>query len=398
MSLTLEAIDFLASEVGQNLLLRLAGEDLSDKQTLPLLTQLRREYSPEQASAALEMARLRVKAVEKFGDDARRMFFTREALEQASDPLVRRYRAGYFAGLRVVDAGCGIGADALTMAQAGADVTGLDLDAVRVAIARYNAAALGLSAKFEVADVRDGLPEAEAIFFDPARRDAQGKRIYSVDHYQPPLSLIQTWNVPRIAVKLSPGLALAQVERYGGQVEFISVDGDLKEAVLWVGFDPTTAQELRATLLTESGVYHWEPSETPAESRLGEPRGWLIEPDAALLRAGLVADAALAWDAYQLDETIAYLTADTLPDTPWMRGWRVRDWLPFNLKKLRTYLRERNIGTVTVKKRGSAITPEELIAGLKLKGDGSCTLVLTRLRGAPVVLICEDAFGTIGKH
>ncbi|MBC7870509.1 MAG: SAM-dependent methyltransferase, partial [Chitinophagaceae bacterium] len=64
--------------------------------------------------------------------------------------------------------------------------------------------------------------------------------------------------------------------------------------------------------------------------------------------------------------------------------------MPFNLKKQRAYLRERNVGTVTVKKRGSALTPEGLIADLKLKGDETRTLVLTRCAGRPIVMICSD--------
>jgi hypothetical protein len=116
----------------------------------------------------------------------------------------------------------------------------------------------------------------------------------------------------------------------------------------------------------------------------------LIEPDSALIRAGLVQHAALAWGAHQLDDTIAYLTHQSRPDTPWARAWRIMDAMPFNLKKLRAYLSEHGVGKVTVKKRGHAMTPEELIAGLKLKGRESRTLVLTRYAGVPYVLICAD--------
>ena len=378
-------LDFLSSPPGARLLDRLAAEDLSDARTLALLTSLRREVTSEQAGAALELARLRQKAVDKFGADAARLFFTRAALEQASDPLVRRYRAEGVNGRGVVDACCGIGADTLAFASAGADVTGLDLDPVRVAMARLNATALGLTARFEVADVRDGLPDADFVFYDPARRDEQGRRIHHVEHYQPPLSLVRGWGQREIAVKLSPGVDLAQVEPYGGAVEFISVGGDLKEATLRLG----AGTGLAATLLVGDAVYHWAAGE-PVEASLDEPRGWLVEPDPALLRAGVVADVARTFGGAQLDSTIAYFTTDTRPDSPWLRAWRVLDWLPFNLKQLRAYLRERGVGTVTVKKRGSAVTPETLIPQLKLKGDQSRTLALTRCRGRQIVIICAD--------
>lgn len=385
MALTVDEVWFLASAAGEALLARLAGEDLSEANTLRLLTALRREVDATQAGVALALARLRQKAVDKFGADAGRMFFTADALEQASDARVRTYRAGAAAGLTVVDAGCGIGADSLAMAAQGADVLGLDVDPVRVAMARLNAAALGLTARFEVADVRAGLPSSQMAFFDPARRDERGRRLHHVEQYAPPLSTVRGWTQAQIVVKLSPGVDLTQVEPYGGLVEFISVDGDLKEATLWLG----RATGRQATLLSGDGVLHWR-ADAPVDAPLSEPRGWLLEPDAALLRAGLVTDAAVAWNAAQLDESIAYLTADEHPQTPWARAWRVEDWFPFGVKSLRAYLRERQVGRVTVKKRGTAVTPDSLLPQLRLKGDEAKTIVLTRCRGKQIVIVCEE--------
>lgn len=369
---------------------RLAVEDLSEANTLALLTRLRRDYDSDQARAALTMAQLRRKAEAKFGADAARMYFIPDALEQASDPRISRYRAQAAAGLRVVDAGCGIGADSLALARAVADVLGLDSDPLRIVMARLNASALGLSARFEVADIRDGLPPADFAFFDPARRDADGRRIFRVEDYQPPLSIVRQWDVPRIAVKLSPGVDLNELRGYNGSVEFISVEGDLKEAVLWLGFDRPA---LQAVLIAGDDVHLWPQPKKMPEAPIREPQGWLIEPDPALLRAGVVQDVAVAFDGAMLDETIAYFTTATRPDSVWLRGWQILDWMPFHLKRLRAYLRERNIGRVTVKKRGVAMTPEELTAQLKLRGAGSCTLVLTRYQDQPIVMICADYSG-----
>lgn len=387
MTITLPDIQFLASETGQRLLERLGAEDLSEANTLHLLTLLRRDFSPEQARAGLEMARLRSKASEKFGDAAQRLFFTRQALEQASHPAVRTYRAARIAEQNhlLVDACCGIGADALAFAQADMKIIGLDIDPLRIELARYNAQALGLNARFEVADVREELPQAEVIFFDPGRRDDQDKRIFSVEAYQPPLSTVHHWQARQIVVKLSPGVDLAQLSAYPGEVEFISVEGDLKEAVLWLGRGRAGR---RATLLTGGEVHAWNQA-NPATVPTVEPRSWLVEPDPALIRAGLVQGAASRFKGTLLDETIAYFTTDEHPRSVWVRAWQILDWMPFQLKRLRGYLRERNIGRVTVKKRGSAITPEELIPQLKLKGDNECVLVLTRYRGRPIVIVCS---------
>lgn len=386
MSLSLADLDFLTTDAGVRFLDQLRDEDLSPSNTLSLLTRLRRDYPAEQSRAALSLAQTRLKAVDKFGDDAGRMFFTADALQQASHPLVRRYRAQVAQGVSVVDVGCGIGADSLALAGAGGAVLGLDIDPVRVAMARLNGAALGLPARFEVADVHQGLPPSDLVFFDPARRDENGKRIFHVERYQPPLSLLRDWAAPQIMVKLSPGVNLAQLLPYGGGVEFISVNGDLKEAVLWLGFERVP---MMATLLTADEALHWPLPAVMPTVALAEPRGWLVEPDPSLLRAGLVQAVAAAFDGTMLDETIAYFTTEIRPESPWLRSWRILDWMPFHLKRLRAYLRQRGVGQVTVKKRGMAMTPDELIGRLKLKGDAARTLVLTRYQGQPVVLICE---------
>ena len=247
---TLDDLTFLTSTAGESLLALLATEDLSDRNTLALLTRLRKTYTGEQAGAAVTMARLRAKGAGKFGADAARMFFTDDALQQASNPLVRDYRAQKTVGISVLDVCCGIGADSLAFAKNGTQVIGLDIDPVRVALARLNAESLGLgNTRFEVGDVRQGIPdEDDTIFFDPARRDGQGRRIFDVERYIPPLSLVRGWRKGRIVVKLSPGVDLTQLKEYGGCVEFISVSGELKESVLWL--DSTTSTTI-ATLLTD---------------------------------------------------------------------------------------------------------------------------------------------------
>src|SRR3954469_8193483 len=69
---------------------------------------LRKRHPPELAKAALETAILRIKARDKFAL-ADRMYFTREALEQATGEIVARHRARRFAHFQcVADLCCGI--------------------------------------------------------------------------------------------------------------------------------------------------------------------------------------------------------------------------------------------------------------------------------------------------
>ncbi len=393
--LNLRTLNFLTGSHGQSTLERLAGEDLSDANTLPLLDSLRRELPPEQACAALTLARLRVRAASKFSR-SHAMFFTPDALEQATAEPVSRWRARRFGDYHLLaDLGCGIGGDTLALAALpGATVIGIDRDLLRLRMAGANSAAYGQAARFVQGDLCDPLPLAgvEAAFFDPGRR-AGSRRLFSVRDYIPPLDVIAGWSFAALAVKLSPGIDLAELGAYtaqGAGIEFVSMGGALKEAVLWcgeAGFAGRCASRVKPSGAGET----LRPQGAPPPP-LSAPRAYLVEPDPAIIRAGLLGELTehLGVALYRLDDSIAYLTGDALVHTPWARFWSIRDWMPFNLKRLRAALRARGIRHVTVKKRGSPLTPEGLIRKLKLAhGDGEAVIVLTQVNGQHTALICD---------
>lgn len=361
---------------------------------------LSRHYPIELSRLALEIAILQRQALAKFPETiAQRTYWNRQALEQASSYAVSTYRAARYRGYPgVADLGCSAGGDALALAEV-TPVTGVDLDGSRLALAQANLAALGLSsqAHWLQADLLAGLPFAAgslALFFDPARR-AAGRRIYSVKAYQPPLEIISGWleHFPALGVKLSPGVELNEIQQYPAELEFISLRGELKEAVLWFG--PLQTTHRRATLLPGGDTLHAASAQAAQTSLpLSDPRQYLYEPDPAVLRAGLVAALGEQIQASQLDPDIAYLTSDQLHATPFARSWEVFDWLPFQLKRLRQYLRQHGIGHLVVKKRGSPLEPERLIRDLRLEGNNQAVLFLTHLRGKPIVILANELVPT----
>ncbi len=356
---------------------------------------LSRRYPAELARLAIELVILQREAVAKFPEPiAQVTYWTREALEQASSYAVSTYRAARYQDYPLVaDLGCSAGGDALALAGV-SSVLGLDRDAERIHLAQANLTALGLAgrAQWLQADLRASLPFSAgdmALFFDPARR-AAGRRIYSVKAYQPPLDVISGWleHFPALGVKLSPGVDRQELRDYPAEIEFISLRGELKEAVLWFGPLQTTGQ--RATLLPGPHTLHANAAEFPlAALPLTDPGTYLYEPDPAVLRAGLVAALGMQIQAAQLDPDIAYLTAEHLQATPFARAWRVTDWMPFQLKRLRQFLRQRGIGHLVVKKRGSPLEPEKLIHDLRLEGENQAVLFLTHLRGKPIAILAD---------
>ncbi|MFJ5776706.1 methyltransferase domain-containing protein [Streptomyces sp. NPDC093094] len=366
--------------------------DTDPARELAVATRLRREHPAELVSAALGQARLRQRAAAKFAaEDAGRMFFTPHGVEQSTRASVAAYRAERFRELgvtSVADLCCGIGGDALALARAGIRVLAVDRDPLTARVARANAEALGLAELIEVreADVTEiDTAPYDAVFVDPARRGGRG-RIFDPEAYSPPLSwAVQAAGKARYAaLKIAPGVPHEAIPAEAG-AEWISDGGDVKEAVLWFGTEPGS---VRATLLPGPRTLHGTGLPDPRVRPVGR---YLYEPDGAVVRAHLVAEVAEALDGGLVDETIAYVTCDELRPTPYATAYEITDRLPFNLKKLKALLRERGVGILTVKKRGSAVEPEELRRKVKPQGPNAATVFLTRVAGAPTMLIGHPA-------
>ena len=345
--------------------------------------RLAKAFPVDLSRAALDTVLLREKARPKFARAAE-MYFSREALEMASGEVVASHRAKRFAAFpTVADLCCGIGGDALALAAAGRRVVGVDTDALRLRMAAANLAVHGLAGRFVCADVLTAeLPPFDAAFADPGRRPG-GKRTLSTDRYEPPVSALVSRFGPGfpLGVKVAPGVPRDELPRFDAEAEFLAVQGELKECVLWFG--PLRTAGVRATVLpgghSLTGV--------PGPAAVGPPGAFVYDTSPAVSRSGLVRVLAEALHARQLDPDIALLTADTPTPTPFATPYRVEEVLPFHVKRLTGWLRERGVGRVTVLKRGSTVDSDELTAKLKLRGDGHRELILTRCGGKPAVVV-----------
>jgi hypothetical protein len=377
--------------------LRLAGRLIAEGvDLLPGLARLRAEVGADHAGPAWELARLRARARPVFGADADVLFFTADTLEQAGRPeLAARRAARLLAGgaPSVADLGCASGTDTVALARAGAAVLAVDRDPVARALTAANVAALGLADQVQVIDadvvalVHEGVPGCTAATLDPARR-AGGRRQLDPDRWSPPWPTVAALlaRVPASVAKVAPGLDHDRVPP-GIEAEWVSAGGSIVEALLWGAGVAQTWR--RATLVRDGAVLELTADAAPGLAPVGPVRAWLHEPDPAVIRSGLVATVAAGLDATLIDPTIAYLSSDGRADSPWVSSYRVVEVLPFNLKKLKALLRARGVGRVVVKKRGSPIEPETLARQLRGPGSGSAVVVVTRVAGAPTVLVCD---------
>ena len=380
----------LASPEGQALLAELAGTAGEDP--VALAARLRRAgHDPALAALATTQSRLRARAAVKFGTRSGELLFTAAGAEQATRAVVAAEHARRFAAAgvrRVADLGCGVGADSLAFLDAGMEVLPVDADPATVAVASYN-----LGREVRCADVTagvvDGLGPRDGAWFDPARRTSGGRRLFDPEATSPPLSFVldTAARIPATGAKLAPGLPHGLVPT-GAEAQWTSVDGEVVECALWCGPLARPGMVRSARVVRGSAVHEINDVDLPvaAAGPVGE---FLHEPDGAVIRSGLVARVAADLDGRLLDETIAYVTTDSSQGSPFTRAFRVLEVLPFGLKPLRARLRALDVGTLTVKKRGTAVDPDQFRKQLALKGSRTATIVLTRIAGKQSVLVVE---------
>ncbi|MGP7959798.1 THUMP-like domain-containing protein [Sanguibacter sp. A247] len=368
---------------------------------------------PDLVAAVLTQSRLRTKARDKFGEFADGMLFTPGGLEQATRlPVAARHAQRYLtAGVtKVADLTCGLGADSMTFAASGLRVLAVDRDEETAALATVNLR------HFPEAEVRlgDGLQielaaeGIDGIYADPARRTGTGTRVFDPRAYAPPLDEVWALRdvVPAVGIKVGPGIPHAGLPS-DAEAQWVSLDGHVLEAGLWFG--PLAEGPGRSVLVLRTradgsvSARALPPVLTDDDVEVGPVGSYLFEPDGAAVRAGRVATVARELGGRLLDPTIAYITTETISpgwadaaaagDATLATGYRVLDTMPFSLKRLKAYLREREVGRLTIKKRGTAVVPETLRKQLALHGPHEGHIVLTRVAGAQTILVVEPLMG-----
>jgi hypothetical protein len=366
-----------------------AATDLgpTESTVLNCLDRLRKSFDPDLARAAVETVLLRERAKAKFARAAE-MFFTREALEQSSGEVISAYRAKRFAPYDgVADLACGIGGDAIALGLAGRKVIAVEADPVRAAIAVENLRVNGVAAEVRIADVlTTDLSSLTAAFCDPGRR-VGGRRVLDLADYEPPPKAVCGRFPPGfpLAFKLAPGVPLDPVLEFGGEVEFVSAHGELKECVLWLG--PFATAGRRATVLPGGDTLAADAK--PGLAEITPIGRYLYDPDPTTVRAGLDDLLAEKLGLTRFDPSVAGLTGDAEITSPFVTGYRVEEVLPLHVKKVGVWLKTRGIGRVTPVKRGVDVDTDAVLKVWKLSGDEHRTVIFTRENGRVVAVVGE---------
>ena len=399
MRFTTDDVDYLRSEPGDAALAAVAELELTDATRLADIAAVRARFG-DRAPVLVETTLLRRRAGDKLGElgpdfQVSNWLFTDEALQQATAAPVALRRAGRLAGgpegpdVVVHDATCSIGTELAALHRFGVRAVGSDIDPLRLAMARHN---LGAAADLCRADALHPVTRDAVVVVDPARR-LGGRRRSRLDEHRPTLAeLIDAYRGRDLVVKCAPGIDFGQVRRLGfdGEIEVTSYQGSVREACLWSAGLAQPGVRRRASVLDRGEqITDTEPDECPVR-----PAGrWIVDPDGAVVRAGLVRHYGARHGLWQLDPDIAYLSGDRLPSG--VRGFEVLEQLAFDERRLRQALAALDCGALEILVRGVRVDPDALRRRLRPRGDRPLSVVITRIgsraAGHATAFVCRPS-------
>ncbi|GAS95085.1 SAM-dependent methyltransferase [Mycolicibacterium canariasense] len=380
----LDDVAYLRGDQGRAALAEVGRYRLTEASRVADIASARTRFG-DRTAVLVETVLLRRRAAAKFVDPAG-WLFTDEALQQCTAEPVARHRAARLAGRRVHDVTCSVGAELAALRDTTAVLLGSDLDPVRLAMARSNVAGVQLCR----ADALVPVTRDTVVVADPARRSA-GRRRFDPRDYTPALDLLlEVYRGRDLVVKCAPGIDFGQLGELGfhGEIEVCSLGGSVREACLWSAGLATA--ERRATLLDRGEQVT---DADPDDCAVAPAGRWIVDPDGAVVRAGLVRQYGTRHGLWQLDPDIAYLSGDELPDG--VRGFEVLAEIGFDEKRLRRELSARDAGAVEILVRGVDVDPDALRRRLKPRGAERFSVVITRIgTGAAsraVAFICRPS-------
>jgi hypothetical protein len=372
LNFSLDDVAYLTSDEGSAASAVVAALPLTDR--ISEIAALRTQFG-DRTPVLVETVLLRRRAAAKLSElpGTGDWLFTDEALQQASAAPVALHRSTRLSGNVIHDVTCSIGTELAALRGSAARVVGSDVDPVRLAMARHN---LGATVDLCRADALHPVTRDTVVLADPARRSG-GRRRFNPRDYQPALDqLFDVYIGRNLVVKSAPGIDFDAVTRLGfdGEIEVTSYRGSVREACLWSAGLAEPGVRRRASILDRGDqVTDAEPDDCPVR-----PAGrWIVDPDGAVVRAGLVRHYAARHGLWQLDPNIAYLSGDELP--PGVRGFEVLEQLPFDERRLRQALSALDCGALEILVRGVDADPDALRRRLGLRGSRSLTVVITRL-------------------
>ncbi|ASJ17082.1 methyltransferase [Thermococcus chitonophagus] len=245
----------------------------------------------EEFKLALEVARARIKAKDKFSRTD--LWFDLEGLRYATHEVVANYRGRRLKeqGVEsIADVSCGVGIQLIFFAKHGIRAVGVDIDPLKIEFAKRNAEKYGVNIEFLVGDsLSPDIVEkidAELIFSDPARPPEVPERNLE-DLLPSPLKVYEAYREKTEAFifDLPPQIRREKVP-WKGEFEYIDLYGHVNRLTFYT--EPLAKAERSAVILPQGARLESNPNLENIVEEAETPGKYLYEIPQAIDYADLI--------------------------------------------------------------------------------------------------------------
>lgn len=315
----------------------------------------------------------------------------------------------------VIDLTAGLGIDVFHIAEKVKKVTAVEIDPLRAEALRHNASALGLdNVEVICGDCREIISSAthsyDAAFIDPARRGADGGRVFALADCAPDVVSLQKDILKisrRLVVKMSPMLDVTHTMRElptSFAIQAIGTATECKELVAIAGREVPGEKVLSAVTMSPEGANEvstilngdYSVHETYG---LPMPGDALVEPYPAVMKLGVYADLCVKFNLTKIapNTQLYFINSDDAESHDLAaigRKEKILEVLPYKSKEIKRF--KSRYPKASVGCRNFTIQAEALRGKLGVKEGGDIRVVgVTDSKGQPWLIVAT--FQTFGR-
>jgi len=363
--------------------------------TLPILEMVQQIQARQKAAAKLP----------SWATNPDIVFPVMVSVEQSSSEATASYKASLFSGKLLVDLTGGFGVDSYFFSRSFDQVIHVEQNAALQEIAQYNFILLGASNIESINSTAETFLQsfagkADLMFLDPARRGTSNEKLHLLEDCEPDiLNLLPVLfsKSAAILLKASPmldiDLAISQLGCVA-KLWVVAVQNEVKEVVYLLQPEPVPATHIERTAinLQQNGqqlVCFTKAEEDTAIVSFSDPKIFLYEPNAAILKAGAYRVLAKQYSLHKLHPNSHLYTSDSLvPEFPG-RKFRITGLSRYSKKEILKYLPAKK-ANITVRNFPETVADIRKKTGIK-EGGEIYLFFTTDMHQKPLILICEKA-------
>lgn len=317
-------------------------------------------------------------------------------LEQTSSEITAKYKASLIDGELGIDITGGLGIDSYFLSEKFDEFIYCELNMSLAEIARHNFKILeaeNIKVKSE-----NGLSVLETsekrfdwLYCDPARRDSAGGKVFKLEDCEPhiPSSLDLIFEyTDNVMIKTSPVLDITagiKELKFVKEIHIIAIKNEVKELLWILKKDFSEKPEIKTVNFKKNTVQEFSGNQdsTFKKANMAEPKSYLYEPNAALMKSGLYDILAFVTGTEKLHEHTHLYTSEIPVQFPG-RSFQVTDIMKYGSSDLKKKLKSLKANITT---RNFPDSVEKIRKKFKVRDGGEDYIFFTTDKNSDKIAI-----------